>query len=115
MKQTQVKVVVAYDDKIVKGLGEENVELHTHEEADTLIAQQVLECISENQNEALDIDVSSPDTDVLTYCVDTVANGYLKDNTKLRFITGKDKRACQVQTGVESSLVSPSRNCAIHS
>ena len=66
--------------------------MHTHEEADTLIPHQVLACIDEHEDDiALEIDVTSPDTDVLTYCEDVDANGRLKENTKLRFITGKSK------------------------
>ena len=74
------------------------IELHTHEEADTLIPQQVLACMDEyaGLEIPLEIDVSSPDTDVLTYTADLDAKGHLKENTKLRFITGKKtKNTCK--------------------
>lgn len=43
--------------------------------------------------------VTSPDTDDLIYCLDIEANGRLKDNIKLRFITGKlkDRRVIDVR------------------
>ena len=41
MKQSKVRVVVTYDDKIIKGECPNDVLQHTHEEADTLIPQLV--------------------------------------------------------------------------
>ena len=91
--KNQAKIVVVYDDKILKRECLDTVELHTHEEADTLIPNQVLACIDEQEDDlTLEIDVTSPDTDVLTYCADLDANGRLKENTKLRFITGKNTK-----------------------
>ena len=92
--ENQAKIVVVYDDKIVKGECRERVELHTHEEADTLIPYQVLACIDEQEEDkALDIDVTTPDTDVITYCADVDAKGLLKDNVSLSIITGKNTKS----------------------
>ena len=91
MSNNNAEVVVVYDNKIVKGVCPDSEVLHTHEEADTLIPNQVLACIGANEHDGfgLDIVVSSPDTDVLIYCIDVAANGKLKENTTLQFITGK--------------------------
>ena len=57
---TAIKLVVVYDNKI-KCLNYE--EEHTHEEADTLVTNQVLRSLDEHLSQ--EICVSSPDTDVL--------------------------------------------------
>ena len=62
-------------------------EEHTHEEADTLILNQVLASASENKFK--DITVETPDTDVLVELVDLVSNDHLDDETGLKMLTGK--------------------------
>jgi len=59
---------------------------HCHEEADTLIPNQVLDCLND---QAKEICVWSPDTDVLTLLVDLAAHGRLPANVGLKFLTGK--------------------------
>ena len=59
---------------------------HSHEEADTLIPLHVLDASNSN---VCDIDVHSPDTDVLIYLMDLMSNNSLPG--KLHFVTGKGK------------------------
>ena len=89
--EISTEIVIVYDDKIVSS---ENVQFHTHEEADQLIPHQILACQEKyrGSNKPLHIDISSPDTDVLILCVDLVSNGRLSCNTELRFITGKNTK-----------------------
>ena len=91
IKQQQIRIIVVYDDKIRKSESPDQIEFHTHEEADTLIPQQVLDCQSEYAalDIPLEISVDSPDTDVLTLNLHLDAQGHLKESTKLLFITGK--------------------------
>ena len=53
IKQQQIRIIVVYDDKIRKSESPDQIEFHTHEEADTLIPQQMHDCQSEYA--ALDI------------------------------------------------------------
>ena len=39
IKQRQIRIIVVYDDKIRKSESPDQIEFHTHEEADTLIPQ----------------------------------------------------------------------------
>ena len=59
---------------------------HCHEEADTLILNQVLDCLSDQVKE---ICVWSPDTDVLILLVDLTAHDRLLANIGLQFLTGR--------------------------
>ena len=81
---TTIKLVVVYDNKI-KCLDCE--EEHTHEEADTLIPNQVLRSLDENLSQ--EICVSSPDTDVLVLLLDLVSRGRHGNLNSLKFLTGK--------------------------
>ena len=94
IKQQQIRIIVVYDDKIRKSESPDQIEFHTHEEADTLIPQQVLDCQSEYAalDIPLEISVGAPDTDVLTLNLHLDAQGHLKESTKLLFITGKKTR-----------------------
>ena len=77
-------LIVAYDTKIK---GRDFEEVHTHEEADTLIPNQVL--ASAAQHPCREICVSSPDTDVFILLIDFVSRGLLTPQTNLKFVTGK--------------------------
>ena len=72
---TAIKLVVAYDNKIRSLDCEEE---HTHEEADTLIPNQVLRSIDGHLSQ--EICVSSPDTDhdVLVLLLDLVSRGLME-------------------------------------
>ena len=65
----------------------ESMSTHNHEEADTMIPVLVIDAIGDST--LRDIDVWSPDTDVLTLPMDLVAHGRLGTFTELTFITGK--------------------------
>lgn len=68
----------------------EAMSTHNHEEADTMIPLHVLDSI--RYSTIRDIDVWSPDTDVLILLIDLVAHGRLGSLTKLKFLTGKGNR-----------------------
>jgi len=82
-RKSAVKLVVIYDTKIKGCDFEEN---HTHEEADTLIPNQVLASLSENAYR--DVFVWSPDTDVLVLLLHLVSSCHLGSQTHLKFLTG---------------------------
>ena len=77
-----INLVVGYANKIVGG---GTVERHCHEEADTLIPNQVLDvCDYEG---CMDITVISPDTDVYTELMDLVSNDHLPSRHTLTLAT----------------------------
>lgn len=78
------KLIVVYDTKIKGRDFEEN---HSHEEADTLIPNQVLASVAEDA--CREICVSSPDTEVLILLLDLVSHGRLGAQTRLKFLTGR--------------------------
>ena len=65
----------------------ESMSTHNHEEADTMIPLHAIVAIGDST--LRDIDVWSPDTDVLIVLMDLVAHGRLGAFTKLNFLTGK--------------------------
>ena len=75
---------VAYDFKIVS---KHSVEVHSHEEADTLIPHQVLAASSEQ--EYRDITAWCPDTDVFNELMDLVARGRLPSRNTLKLAAAK--------------------------
>ena len=81
---TAIKLVVVYDNKITYLDCEEE---HTHEEADTLIPNQVLRSLGEHLSQ--EICVSSPDTDVLVLLLYLVSRGRHGNLNSLKFLTGK--------------------------
>ena len=86
-----LRLVVVYSNKIKTHDFEHE---HTHEEADTLIPNQVLVCLAErNWSE---IKVWSPHTDVLTLLVDLVENGHLRENVGLKFLTGRGPKQREI-------------------
>ena len=78
------EIYVIYDNKI-KGEGIEKE--HEHEEADTLIAHQVMRSIIPERLQS--IDVWSPDTDVLILLLDLVAHKHIQTPNLLNFICRK--------------------------
>ena len=62
-------------------------EEQAHEEADTLITNQVLASALENIFKVITTD--TPDTDVPVGLVDLVSSGHLDDQTGLKMLTGK--------------------------
>lgn len=81
---TAIKLVVVYDNK-TKCLNCE--EEHAHEEADTMIPNQVLRPLDEYLSQ--EIWVSLPDTDALVLLVDLVSTGCHGNLNSLKILTGK--------------------------
>lgn len=78
-------IIVAYETTIIYT----RVEQYSHEEADTLIPNQVIDCTKTHR--ACHMEVESPDTDVLILLMHVVASGHLDVNTTLILLTGKGK------------------------
>ena len=87
------KLVVVYDVKIKSNNFEED---HSHEEADTLLAHQVLASIADS--DWREVCVWSPDTDVLTILLDLASCGRLGSRTCLKFLTGHDNNKTEELT-----------------
>lgn len=89
-KDSEQKLVVSFSDQVRsnrQNLLPEDMTTHNHEEADTMIPLHVLDVLRETKQK--DIDVWSPDTDVLILLIDLVACGHLGEFANLRFLTGK--------------------------
>ena len=80
-----IKLHVVYDDKIVGA--DKSEEKHSHEEADTLIPQQVIASAAESPDK--EIHVLCQDTDVFTYLLDLVATEKINKQTSLKLHAGK--------------------------
>ena len=63
------------------------IETHSHEEADTLIPIHVILSIEECTYR--EVDIWSPDTDVIVLFMDLVSRGHIGALTKLKLLTGK--------------------------
>ena len=98
-------VIVACDNKI-KGIDFE--EVHTHEEADTLIDNQVLASAVEHLYR--EICVSSPDTDVFILLIGLVSRSLLAHQTHLKFLTAKDRKYRQINI-IKRVKVIDTRKC----
>jgi len=77
---------MVYDNKIRYLNCEEE---HTHEEADTLIPNQVLRSIDEHSPH--EICVSSPDPGILVLVLDLVSRGHHGNLNSLKLLTGKGR------------------------
>ena len=99
------KLVVLYDTKIK---GHDFEEDHSHEEADTLIPNQVLASIRDSTWR--EVCVWSPDTDVLTLRLDLVSHGHLEAQTQLKLLTGKDSKYREIDV-VERVQVIGAHKC----
>ena len=88
---SSLKLVVVYDTFIK---GHDFEEMHTHEEADTLIPHQVI--ASAATGTLREINVWSPDTDVLLLLVDLVSWGHIAAPTSLKFVTGKGSKKREI-------------------
>lgn len=99
------KLVVVYDD-LIKGIGFEYI--HTHEEADTLIPNQVI--ASTTCGAYRNISVWSPDTDVLLLLLDLVASRQIASTISLKFHTGKGKKKREIDI-IERVQVIGQRKC----
>ena len=80
-------LVVVYDTVAKPVNPPRPIETHSHEEADTLIPLHVILSIEECTYR--EVDVWSPDTDVLVLLMDLVSRGHLGALTKLKLLTGK--------------------------
>ena len=75
-----VELIVAYSDKIlIKDISI----THNHEEADTLIPNQLLSACAARPSCA--VDIWSPDTDVLLLLMDLVSNDLISESSTVRF------------------------------
>ena len=83
-------------------------EVHTHEEADTLIQNQVL--ASATEQPCHEICVSSADTDVFILLIDLISRGLLASQTRLKFLTGKGRTYCE-KDEIERVRVINARKC----
>ena len=88
---SSIVLFVLYDT-FIKGHGFEQV--HTHEEADTLIPYQVLASVANGTMH--EIYVWSLDTDVLLLLLDLVSCGHIASPTRLRLITGKGTKKREI-------------------
>ena len=70
--------------------------------ADTLIPNQVLDCLND---QAKEICVWSPDTDVLTLLVDLAAHGRLPANVGLKFLTGKGAKYREIDVARQVGVI----------
>ena len=73
---------------------DENLEVHGHEEADTLIPLHVIDSV--RLNKCRDIQVRCSDTDVFIMLIDLAASNYLGAMTKLTMLTGTGARYREV-------------------
>ena len=80
-------MIVAYNDAIQSAYEDKQIN-QSHEEADTLIPNQVVDCAKTYAASLLDIDVISPDTDVLLLLMHVAASGYLGVHCNLKLISG---------------------------
>ena len=99
------KLVVVCGTEIKGHDFEEN---HAHEEADTMIPNQVLASLADSPWR--DIHVWSPDTDVLMFLLDLVSCGRLGPQTRLKFLTSKGVKYRQIYV-VERVQVNGRRKC----
>ena len=65
--------------------------IHSHDEADQLIPNQIIESAAKAPNPFANLIVFSPDTDVLTMLMNVVASGRLNATNSLKLITDKPK------------------------
>jgi len=100
-----IKLVVVYDNKIK---GHDFEDEHTHEEADTLIPNQVLASTSDDA--AKEVWVWSPDTDVLVLLIDLVSRGRLGAHARLKILTGKSAKYREIDV-VERVRAIGQRKC----
>ena len=90
-RDSSIVLFVLYDT-FIKGHGFQQV--HTHEEADTLIPHQVLASVANGTMR--EIYVWSPDTDVLLPLLDLVSCGHIASPTHLKLITGKGTKKREI-------------------
>ena len=72
-------------------------ETHAHEEADTLIPLHAILSIEECTYR--EVDVWSPDTDLLVLLMDLVSRGHIGALTKLKLLTGKVAKHRHLRAG----------------
>ena len=85
-------LVVAYESTIQENDPDSSTRLHSHDEADQLIPNQLIEAAKAHPSASLD--VFSPDTDELTMLMNLVATGRININNSLNLTTkqGKQKK-----------------------
>ena len=81
-------IIVAYENSIVSNVSRER---HSHDEADTLIPNQIIDCATNHPS--AHIDVESPDTDVMLLLMHVVASSHLNVNSILTLRAQKGQKA----------------------
>ena len=90
-RDSSILLFVLYDT-FIKGHGSEQV--HTHEEADTLIPHQVLASVANCTMR--EIYIWSPETDVLFLLPELVSCGHIASPACLKLITGKGTKKREI-------------------
>ena len=85
-----VTLVVVFDTVAITINPRRPIETRLHEEADTLVALHVILSIEEFTYR--EVDVWSPDTDVLILLKYLVSRGHIDAMTKLKLLTGKESK-----------------------
>ena len=85
-------LVVAYENKVVSSAFA--TQEHSHDEADQLIPNQVIDCA--RTNPYAQITVESPATDVFMILMHLTAKGHLSVNNTLTLITGQGKKKTHI-------------------
>ena len=98
-------VIVAYGTKIK---GRDFEEVHTHEEPDTLIPNEVLAPAAGHP--CREICVSFPGTDVFIALIDLVSHSLLAPQTHLKFLTGKRRKYRELDI-IKRVQVTGTRKC----
>ena len=84
-------IVVAYETTIKDNDPQSLPLIHSHDEADQLIPNQIIESAAKAPNPSASLIVFSPDIDVLTMLMNVVASGRLNATNSLKLITDKPK------------------------
>ena len=85
------RIVAAYETTIKDNDPQSLPLIHSHDEADQLIPNQIIESAAKAPNPFANLIVFSPDTDVLTMLMNVVASGRLNATNSLKLITDKPK------------------------
>jgi len=105
-KDSDQDLVVSYENLVKSNNADflpDDIKIHTHEEADTMIPLQVLDAVKESKVKA--INVWSPSTDVLILVIDVAARGHLGEFTTLRLLTGREAKYWAIDVQERVSII----------
>ena len=103
-EDTETKIIVAYQNTIESS---DSFEEHSHDEADTLIPNQVIDCAKSHPTAHMEVE--SPDTDVMLLLMHVVASGHLNVSNTLILVTGKGKKTKKVDIVERVCAVGPNK------